>query len=189
MSIWKEQEEPMRRTPKGQTTGREELGRCVKEAKRQTPKDARPQWQTLQPHQEGGGEPVPGALEMVHSAAGAEGGSCQNHHQHSDSSVSCHFLIQTGFYRWCHRTGATRFPKAREERKRASPADIIDRNSIRRDTLGSNPKMKRGAWRATTNKMLTCPTLSEQNRAPPDKRLPAGLSKLGCPQGRWRKSF
>ena len=56
MSIWKEQEEPMRRTPKGQTTGREELGRCVKEAKRHTPKDARPQLQTLQPHQEGGGE-------------------------------------------------------------------------------------------------------------------------------------
>ena len=31
--VWKEQEEPMRRTPKGQTTGREELGRCVKEVR------------------------------------------------------------------------------------------------------------------------------------------------------------
>ena len=82
----------MRRTLKGQTTGREELVRRVKEAKRQTPKNARPQLQTLQPHQVGGGEPVPGALEMVHSAAGAESGSCWNHHQHSDSSVSCHLF-------------------------------------------------------------------------------------------------
>lgn len=103
-------------------------------------------------------------------------------------SAATYSLTETGFYRWGHRTGATRFPKAREERKWASPADIIDGNSIRRDTLGSNPKMKRGTWRAMTNKMLTCPTLPEQNRAPPDMRLP-GLRKLGCTQGRWRKSF
>lgn len=104
-------------------------------------------------------------------------------------SAATYSLTETGFYRWCHRTGATSFPKAREERKRASPADSIDGNSIRHDTLGSNPKMKRGTWRATTNKMLTCPTLSGQNRAPPDRRLPAGLSKLGCTQRVWRKSF
>ena len=104
-------------------------------------------------------------------------------------SAATYSLTETAFYRWYHRTGATSFPKACEERKWASPADSIDGNSIRHDSLGSNPKMKRGTWKTTTSKTLTCLTLSGQNRAPPDRRLPAGLGKLGCTQGVWRKSF
>lgn len=32
-------------------------------------------------------------------------------------SAATYSLTETGFYRWCHRTGATSFPKACEERK------------------------------------------------------------------------
>ena len=65
----------------------------------------------LQPHQVGGGEPVPWALETVHSAAGAESGSWGNHHQHSDSSVSCHlFSHRNGVLQMVPQDRCDKFP-------------------------------------------------------------------------------